>query len=103
MYSIETRSLSKSFGSVIAVDDISFNVDSGEIFGFLGPNGETSRVGITKTAPSADADVAQVQYAVFSCAHFSNGYFHAYDIASTLSDLDFWIHMGDYVRTKQRA
>lgn len=39
MYSIETRSLSKSFGSVIAVDDISFNVDSGEIFGFLGPNG----------------------------------------------------------------
>ena len=39
MYSIETRSLSKSFGSVIAVDDISFNVESGEIFGFLGPNG----------------------------------------------------------------
>ena len=39
MYSIETRSLLKSFGSVIAVDDISFSVESGEIFGFLGPNG----------------------------------------------------------------
>ncbi|MBA4451984.1 MAG: ATP-binding cassette domain-containing protein [Nitrosopumilaceae archaeon] len=39
MYSIETKSLSKSFGDVKAVDDISFYVESGEIFGFLGPNG----------------------------------------------------------------
>lgn len=29
-------------------------------------------------------------YAVFSCAHFANGYFHAYDVASTIKDLDFW-------------
>lgn len=39
MYSVETRSLSKSFGTVTAVNDISFTVESGEIFGFLGPNG----------------------------------------------------------------
>ena len=39
LYSIETKSLSKSFGDLKAVDDISFNVDNGEIFGFLGPNG----------------------------------------------------------------
>jgi ABC-2 type transport system ATP-binding protein len=39
LYSIETKSLSKSFGDVKAVDDISFYVESGEIFGFLGPNG----------------------------------------------------------------
>jgi ABC-2 type transport system ATP-binding protein len=37
--SVETRSLSKSFGTVNAVNDISFAVKSGEIFGFLGPNG----------------------------------------------------------------
>jgi len=36
---IETKSLTKSFGDVIAVNDISFLVESGEIFGFLGPNG----------------------------------------------------------------
>jgi hypothetical protein len=36
-------------------------------------------------------------YAVFSCAHFSNGYFHPYDVASTIEDLDFWVHVGDYV------
>ncbi|MFQ5440940.1 MAG: ATP-binding cassette domain-containing protein [Nitrosopumilaceae archaeon] len=39
MHSIETKSLSKSFGDVKAVNDISFSVDDGEIFGFLGPNG----------------------------------------------------------------
>jgi len=39
LHSIETKSLTKSFGSVIAVNDISFSVKTGEIFGFLGPNG----------------------------------------------------------------
>lgn len=39
MYSVETRSLSKSFGAANAINDISFAVESGEIFGFLGPNG----------------------------------------------------------------
>ncbi len=39
LYSIETKSLSKSFGDLKAVDDVSFNVENGEIFGFLGPNG----------------------------------------------------------------
>jgi ABC-2 type transport system ATP-binding protein len=39
LYSIETKSLTKSFGDLKAVDDISFNVENGEIFGFLGPNG----------------------------------------------------------------
>ncbi|RCK73621.1 MAG: putative ABC transporter ATP-binding protein [Ignavibacteriae bacterium] len=36
---IEVRNLKKVFGKFIAVDSISFEVHSGEIFGFLGPNG----------------------------------------------------------------
>ena len=36
---IEVKNLTKKFGEVIAVDDISFSVDKGEIFAFLGPNG----------------------------------------------------------------
>lgn len=39
LYSIETKSLTKSFGNVIAINDVSFIVKEGEIFGFLGPNG----------------------------------------------------------------
>jgi len=37
--SVEISHISKSFGPVKAVDDVSFEVESGEIFGLLGPNG----------------------------------------------------------------
>jgi len=36
---VETRGLCKSYGSQIAVNDLTFDVREGEIFGFLGPNG----------------------------------------------------------------
>ncbi len=36
---IEVRGLTKKYGSLVAVDGISFCVREGEIFGFLGPNG----------------------------------------------------------------
>lgn len=36
---IETSGLSRSFGKVIAVDDLTMTVESGEVIGFLGPNG----------------------------------------------------------------
>lgn len=36
---IELRNLRKTFGSFIAVDDISLSIPAGEFFGFLGPNG----------------------------------------------------------------
>jgi len=39
MSAIEIDRVSKSFGVVRAVDDVSFNVAGGEIFGLLGPNG----------------------------------------------------------------
>ena len=39
MSCIVANSLSKSYGSIIAVDGIDLSVNSGRIFGFLGPNG----------------------------------------------------------------
>ena len=36
---IEIKNLTKKFGDFVAVNNISFNVKKGEIFGFLGPNG----------------------------------------------------------------
>ncbi|HEY6780052.1 MAG TPA: ATP-binding cassette domain-containing protein [Thermoleophilaceae bacterium] len=39
MAAIEVRSLTKRFGSVLAVDGISFDVQPGRVTGFLGPNG----------------------------------------------------------------
>ena len=36
---IEVKSVSKHFGSIQAVDSVSFTVNRGEVLGFLGPNG----------------------------------------------------------------
>jgi ABC-2 type transport system ATP-binding protein len=36
---ISVESLVKTYGDVTAVDNISFTVDEGDVFGFLGPNG----------------------------------------------------------------
>jgi len=39
LHAIEVNSLTKKFGNFRAVDNISVQVEEGEIFGFLGPNG----------------------------------------------------------------
>ena len=39
MNAIEINSLTKNFKKSVAIDNISLNVEEGEIFGFLGPNG----------------------------------------------------------------
>ena len=36
---IETQGLTKRFGSLTALDDLSITVAPGEVYGFLGPNG----------------------------------------------------------------
>src|SRR5262245_47753748 len=39
MVMIQVRELRKSFGAKVAVDGVSFEIQSGETFGLLGPNG----------------------------------------------------------------
>ncbi len=57
MVGIEARGLSKKFGSVTAVDNLSFSVEPGKVTGFLGPNGAgkttTLRMMVGLVAPSS--------------------------------------------------
>ncbi|TKJ37359.1 MAG: ABC transporter [Planctomycetes bacterium B3_Pla] len=39
MKAIEVKTLTKHYGSARGVDDLSFGIEKGEIFGYLGPNG----------------------------------------------------------------
>ena len=38
-YAIETNHLRKEYGETVAVADLTLQVEQGEVFGFLGPNG----------------------------------------------------------------
>ena len=65
---IEVQHLTKRYGSVTAVDDVSFRVERGEILGFLGPNGAgkttTMRV-ITGYMPASQGKVVVAGYDIF--------------------------------------
>lgn len=60
--SIEVNSISKSYGSQKALDNVSFSINKGEIVGFLGPNGagKSTLMKILTTYISADEGAASV-------------------------------------------
>lgn len=59
---IEVKNLRKTYGETIAVDDISFEVSDGEIFGLLGPNGagKTTTVEILQALRQPDSGIISV-------------------------------------------
>jgi ABC-2 type transport system ATP-binding protein len=66
---IEVQHLTKRYGPVTAVDDVSFRVEKGEILGFLGPNGAgkttTMRV-LTGYMPATEGKAIVAGYDVFA-------------------------------------
>ena len=65
---IEVQHLTKKYGPVTAVEDVSFRVERGEIFGFLGPNGAgkttTMRI-LTGFMPATDGKAIVAGFDVF--------------------------------------
>ena len=66
---IEVQHLTKRYGRVTAVDDVSFRVEPGEILGFLGPNGAgkttTMRI-LTGYMPASEGRATVAGYDVFN-------------------------------------
>lgn len=76
------------------VDATGLSAGASYFYRFRDLTGASSTVGITRTLPAAG--VASVKLAVFSCALYSEGYFHAYDAAAK-SDALYALHLGDYI------
>lgn len=57
--------------------------------------GQISPVGRTKTLPTDG--VQNLRFAQVSCAKFNAGFFNAYSRIAARDDLDFLLHLGDYI------
>jgi alkaline phosphatase D len=56
-------------------------------------DGGTSTIGHFKTIPTD----RPVRFAVVSCAKYNSGFFNAYRAVAELDDIDFVLHLGDYI------
>ena len=59
---LEIRSLKKHFKNIKAVDDVSFRVNKGDIFGLLGPNGAGKSTTISMIATLTAPDSGQILF-----------------------------------------
>jgi len=64
---IEVNKLTKKFDEVMAVDDISFNLHQGELFGFLGPNGAGKTTTINMLTGLSRPDSGRIRVAGQEC------------------------------------
>ena len=97
---IEVRHLTRRFGQFVAVDDISFDVRRGEIFGFLGSNGAgkstTIRMLCGLLAPTAGTaivggvDVTRDPEGVKRRIGYMSQRFSLYELLTVNQNIAFW-------------
>ena len=80
---LEVRGLSKTFGGLRAVDDLSFHVAEGEILGLLGPNGSGKTTVFNLIAGVFPPDQGQVYFAGHQITRFAPSRRSALGVART--------------------
>ena len=78
----------------ICVDVDGLEPDTVYHYGFV-VQGERSPVARTKTLPDANAE--RLRFATCACARYNAGFFNAYARIAERDDLDFLLHLGDYI------
>ncbi len=58
---VQVSGLRKAYGTMVAVDDVSFDVQPGEIFGILGPNGAGKSTTVESVAGLVIGDAGNVR------------------------------------------
>lgn len=100
MNAIEVHNLSKSYGKVQALDNVSFSVERGELFGLIGPDGagKTTLFRLLTTLISSDSGRAEVDgfdivknyHEIRSCVGYMPGRFSLYPDLSVEENLNFF-------------
>lgn len=97
---IETRNLTKRYGSLIAANDITLRLDQGDVFGFIGPNGsgKTTTMRMIATLLAPDHGEAYVcgksiytdQEEIRRLVGFMPDFFGVYDDMTVIEYLEFF-------------
>jgi ABC-2 type transport system ATP-binding protein len=97
---IEIRGLTKKFGDLTAVNDLSFRIERGDAFGFVGPNGagKTTTIRMLATLLPPDGGVATINgydvveqpEGVRACIGYMPDFFGVYDDIKVWEYLDFF-------------
>jgi len=97
---IEITGLTKKFGDLVAVNDLTFRIERGDAFGFVGPNGagKTTTIKMLATLLLPDNgtatvnghDVLKEPEAVRACIGYMPDYFGVYDDMKVWEYLDFF-------------
>lgn len=113
-YAISIKNLTKQFGSFTAVDNISFDIPKGKIFGFLGPNGSgkstTIRMICGVLRPTSGEgkvlgyDLIKESEEIKQSIGYMSQKFSLYEDLTVEENLDFYgnIYMLDRDRLKRR-
>jgi ABC-2 type transport system ATP-binding protein len=110
---VRAEHLSKKFGDFTAVDDVSFEVYTGEVVGYLGPNGSgkttTMRMLLGLMAPSAGRavvlghDTAHQAEEIRPLVGYMSQKFGLYDELTVQENLDFYAGIYDMSRSVRRS
>ena len=97
---IEIKGLTKKFGALTAVNELSFRIERGDAFGFVGPNGagKTTTIKMLATLLMPDGgsatvnghDVVKEPEAVRACIGYMPDFFGVYDDMKVWEYLDFF-------------
>lgn len=105
------KNVTKAFGKFVAVDNLSFEVPAGEIFGFIGPNGagKTTTIKILSTLLEPDTGTAWIGgHCIYSNPEkvrmvmgYMPDYFGTYDNVTVEEFLDFFARAYHIPRKKR--
>lgn len=109
-YAVEVKELTKKFDGFTAVDKVSFNIERGEIFGFLGPNGSGKSTTIrmlcgiiNPTAGSASVvgyDIVKGSEEIKKRIGYMSQRFSLYEDLTVEENLEFYAGVYDVPRAK---
>lgn len=109
---VETKDLTRRFGTFTAVNKISLKIESGSIYGFLGPNGSgkstTIRMLCSILSPSEGSgsilglDLARDSETIKTKIGYMSQKFSLYDDLTVRENLEFYAGMYDLYGVKKR-